>query len=204
ADLTRRTGRTGPCERAEGPGGPPRRPAPPQVLTRAHAPSALHAHHLLELGHDLDQVPLLVDDLLDRLVRARDLVDDAGVLAALHAPRLLLQVLGGEAPLGRVAAHPAAGAVGRRVEGPGVAETLDDVRARAHGARDDPVLAGARADRALAGDEQVHAVVALLGHVVVVGADLLLEDRLGLLELLADHVLQERHHDRAVAARVLL
>src|SRR5690606_36517898 len=90
ADLTRRTGRPGPCERAEGPGGPPRRPAP-QVLTRAHAPSALHAHHLLELGHDLDQVPLLVDDLLDRLVRARDLVDDAGVLAALHAPRLLLQ-----------------------------------------------------------------------------------------------------------------
>ncbi|CAM5227162.1 hypothetical protein SVIOM342S_10184 [Streptomyces violaceorubidus] len=96
------------------PGRPPPRPGlehqgPPRGLTRA-APraSALHADDLLQLRDDLDQVALLVDDLLDRLVGARDLVQHE-VLAALHAPRLLLQVLRGEAPLrgGPADARPA-------------------------------------------------------------------------------------------------
>ncbi len=113
------------------------------------AGSALHTHHLLELGDDLDQIPLLVDDPLDRLVRARDLVDHPGVLAALDALRLLLQVLRREAPLRGVPAHPPTRPVRRRVEGLLVAEALDDVRAGAHGARDDPVVPGAGPDRPL-------------------------------------------------------
>ncbi|MDQ0985126.1 NADP-dependent 3-hydroxy acid dehydrogenase YdfG [Streptomyces sp. V2I9] len=124
--------------------------------------SALHAHHLLELRDDLDQILLLVDDLLDRLVRPRNLVHDARVLTALHALGLLLQVLGREAPLRRAPAHPAARAVRRRVERLLVPEALHDVRTGAHGPRNDPVVAGPRPDRALAGDQQVHAVVPLL------------------------------------------
>src|SRR5947208_1797971 len=144
----------------------------PMGALRQSAASALHTHDLLQLRHHLDKVPLLVNDLLDRLVRPRDLVHDAGVLTALHAPRLLLQVLRREPPLRRVAAHSPTGAVRGRVEGLLVAEAFHDVRTRAHGTGNDPVLAGTRADRALAGDKQVHALVALFGNVVVMSTDL--------------------------------
>src|SRR5690349_13287000 len=108
--------------------------------------SALHTNELLQLRHDLDEIALLLHHLIDVLVGARDLVHDAGVLAALHAPRLLLKVPCREPPLGRVTAHAPTGAVRSRVEGLLVAEALHDVRAGAHRAGNDPVLTGTRTD----------------------------------------------------------
>jgi hypothetical protein len=69
---------------------------------------------------------------------------------------------------------------------------------------DDPEVAAARADRALAGDEQLLAAVLLLRHVVVVAGDHLAPAAALLAEPPRHHVLRERHHDGTVAARVLL
>ena len=54
--------------------------------------SSFHTEHLSELVLDLNEIFLVVHDLLNVLVCTRDLVDDALVLAALDALRLLLQV----------------------------------------------------------------------------------------------------------------
>src|SRR4051794_12567608 len=54
--------------------------------------SALYADELLQLRHDLDQVALLLHHPVDVLVGTRNLIEHAGVLAALHSPRLLLQI----------------------------------------------------------------------------------------------------------------
>ena len=59
-----------------------------------------HAHHLLEVVHDFDQVGLPGHDLVDVLVRTRDLVHDAGVLAAFHAGGLRGKVGFSERALG--------------------------------------------------------------------------------------------------------
>ena len=115
------------------------------------------------------------DDRLEVLVGAGDLVDHAGVLAALHSRGLSGQVVEGEGPLGLRPRHPAAGAVGRGAVRRLVAEAAYDVRAGAHRTRDQAVLARAGPDRALAGHDQVDAVVGLLRHVIVVRGDLLAE-----------------------------
>ena len=49
--------------------------------------SALHAHDLAQLVHDLDEVALRVHHRVDRLVGGGRLVDHVGVLAALDAAR---------------------------------------------------------------------------------------------------------------------
>ena len=96
------------------------------------------------------------------LVGARDLVDDAGVLAALDARRLRREVLDREACACAAAArHPPAGAVRRRAEG---RSSLPSPRTMYEPVPIEPGMmpevAAAGPDRALAGDEQVHAVVA--------------------------------------------
>src|SRR5437762_13310 len=102
--------------------------------------------------YDLHQVGLVRHDLVDVLVGARDLVQHALVLAADHPPRLRLQVFYAELLLRGVAAHAAPGAVRARMEALGRAAPADDVAARAHAARNDAELTGARADCALAGE----------------------------------------------------
>src|SRR5262245_2014073 len=105
--------------------------------------------------HDLDEIALRVHDGVDVLVSRRRLVDDVQVLAALDALRRH-DVLVYREPLARLRArHPAAGAVATAQEALRVAEAADDVRARAHAARDDPELASARAHGAFARDEHV-------------------------------------------------
>ena len=108
---------------------------------------------------------------VDVLVGLGGLVDDAGVLAALDARGLILQIAHGEALARLAAAHAAAGAVRRRLERARVAEAAHDVRLRAHRARDDAQVAAPGADRALARDQQLVAEVDLLGDVVVVARD---------------------------------
>src|SRR5262245_38108033 len=83
------------------------------VSNRARIPSgasswalALHAQDLLQLRDNLDQVLLVLHDLIDALVGARDLVEHAVVLPALDARRLLAQVGEGELLLRLRARHP--------------------------------------------------------------------------------------------------
>jgi transcriptional regulatory protein RtcR len=66
---------------------PPPSPRDPSMVSMR---SSLHAHDLAQRVHDLDQMLLRVHDRVDRLVRRRRLVDDAGVLAALDALRRLV------------------------------------------------------------------------------------------------------------------
>src|SRR5262245_47625299 len=61
--------------------------------------SALHADHLLERMDQFGQVALVRHHLVDVLVRARDLVDHATVLAALDARGLCREVELAEAAL---------------------------------------------------------------------------------------------------------
>src|SRR5689334_11708806 len=88
----------------------------------------------LESVDDVDEIGLIGHHLVDVLVRARDLVDHALVLAADHAPGLGLQVLDGETLLRGIAAHPAARAMRARVEALRRSLAEHDVAARAHAA----------------------------------------------------------------------
>ncbi len=74
----------------------------------------LTVRDLFEPVHNVHQVVLVRHDGVDVLVGARDLVDQALVLAVLYALGLLLQVFAGEAPCGLAATHTPAGAVGAR------------------------------------------------------------------------------------------
>src|SRR5580765_1296346 len=121
-------------------------------------PSPLHAHHLFERVHHLDQFTLRCHHRVDVLVGARRLVDDALVLAALDAFRHALVVGDREAALGLAARHRAAGAVAAGVEALAVALAADDEAARAHRSGDDAEFALARADGALARDPHLGAV----------------------------------------------
>src|SRR5882757_5255159 len=179
-------------------------PEPDRLGAHRASTSALHTHKLLQLRHDLNQIALLLHNLLDVLVGPRNLIHDARVLAAFHAPRLLFQVLRRETTLRRAPAHTPTGSVRRRVEGLLVSEPLHYVRAGTHGARNDPEFPRPGANGSLASNKQVHSVIALAADVVVVAADLRLEGHTSLLELLADHVLEQRHHDGPVVLRVLL
>ena len=67
-------------------------PAGSGPLGSRSAQSPLHAHHLLQGVHDLDQVGLVGHHGVDVLVGARDLVDHAAVLAAFDARGLRGQV----------------------------------------------------------------------------------------------------------------
>src|SRR5580698_10697480 len=133
--------------------------------------SALHTDHLLDVVHDFHQVGLPGYHVGDVLVRPGDLVAHAAVLPAFHPGRLLGQFRLGERPLGLVARHAPAGTVRRRAHRVLVAEAADDVGAGSHRARDDPHVARACPDRALAGDQHLPAVVGFLGDVVVVAGD---------------------------------
>src|SRR5687768_16599849 len=113
---------------------PPPSPRDPSMVSIR---SALHAHDLSERVHDLDQILLRVHDRVDRLVRRRRLVDDAGILSALDALGRLDMILDAEAALGLRPRHRAAGAVAATGEALRVALAAHDVRARAHAARND-------------------------------------------------------------------
>src|SRR5262249_54491413 len=170
--------------------------------------SSLDADDLPEAGHDLDEVGGLFEDLGDRLVGPGDLVEDAGVLAALHTLGLDGEVFLRELPLRLAAGHLPAGAVGSALEGVAVAEAANDEGAGPHRAGNDSQLPFPRADRALARDEHLFAEMDLVGDVVVVAVDggrqaqprdVPLEAE-GEGELPQDPV----HHDLAVLPRVAL
>src|SRR5215831_12986018 len=131
-------------------------------------PSPLDAHDLPERMHDLDEVLLRLHDRVDRLVRARRLVDDVRVLPALDAHGRRLVIGHREAPLRLVARHRAARAVAAALVALRVASTADDVGARAHATGNDAEVARARAHRPLAGHEDLAPAVTLARHVVVV------------------------------------
>src|SRR5438067_7594500 len=132
---------------------------------------ALYAKDLLQRVHDLDKVGLVGHHLVDVLVGAGDLVEHALVLSTHDSCRLLLQVCNGKPFLGGVATHAASRAVGAGLEALGRALAAHDVAARPHAAGDDAELAPAGADRALARQPDVLAVVELALDVVVVAVD---------------------------------
>src|SRR5262245_29666557 len=142
-------------------------PAPTRSCGCGTSPdrSALDADHLTQVGDHLDEVVLAGDHLGDVLVGTGDLVDDTGVLAALDALGLSDKVLGGELAPRLGPGHAPPGTVARGAERVLVAQPTHDKRARAHRTRDDAQIAAAGADRALAGHQQVHATVGLLGHI---------------------------------------
>src|SRR5207237_8589054 len=106
--------------------------------------------------------------------------------------RLLAQVLHGEAPLGLPPAHPAAGAVGGALEAVRVPQSTDDERPGAHRPGDDPEVALAGPDRALARDQYFLAEMDLLGHIVVVAMHRVGEAHIGPKPL--QDLLIELHH----------
>src|SRR5882672_12432214 len=120
---------------------------------------SLHAQHLLESVQRLDEVRLVRHHLVDVLVGAGDLVEHTLVLSTHDSCRLLLQVGNGKPFLGGVAAHAAPRAVGTGLEALGRALAAHDVAARPHAAGNDAELAPAGADRALARQPDVLAVV---------------------------------------------
>src|SRR5262249_42369109 len=128
-------------------------------------------HDLLQGVHHVDEVRLVGHDAVDVLVRARDLVEHALILAALDPAGLLLEVGAREAALRLTAAHAPPRAVRAGAQRFRVALAEHDVRARTHAPRDDPQLAFARADRALAGDVEALPEMLLPRHVVVVAVD---------------------------------
>src|SRR5262249_28197212 len=130
--------------------------------------SSLHAHDLTQRVDDLDEVALRRHHRVDRLVRARRLVQHGVVLAALDALRRGRVVRERERPARLVARHPAPGAVAAAVEALRIALAAHDVGARTHAARNDAELARARADRTLARHEHVLAIVVLARDVIVV------------------------------------
>ncbi|OLL89030.1 hypothetical protein Ae356Ps1_6311c [Pseudonocardia sp. Ae356_Ps1] len=198
-------GGTGPG-RSSGPTGPGVRAAWSAArddLTTSPPGSALHAQHRAQAVLHPDQVGLLRHDRVEVLVRAGDLVDHAGVLAALDALGLGLQVGDRELPARRPPRHAAPGPVRRRPVGLLVPQPGHDERPGAHRAGDDPLAAALGGDGALAGHDELDAVVGLLGHVVVVAGHLRLEadraaqrpDQCGIEQL---------DHHPAVEPRVLL
>src|SRR5581483_7237748 len=181
-----------------------RSPSPGRApASAARRNSALDAKHLLQRVHHLDEIRLVRHHLVDVLVRARNLVEHALVLAADHALRLHLEIGDGELLLRRVAAHPAARAMRARLEAFGVASAAHDVAARTHAPRDDAELAAAGADRALARDPDLLAVMALALDVIVVAVHRLLR-RLERRQMPMHGVDHEPHHLGAVGARVVL
>src|SRR5882672_7577844 len=105
----------------------------------------LHAEDLLQGCNDLDEVGLRRHDGIDVLVRRRDLVDHAFVLATFDACSLERQVLAREDLAGLSTAHAAARAVRARAIRRGLALAAHDEALRAHRARNDPQLARASA-----------------------------------------------------------
>src|SRR5688572_7781805 len=101
--------------------------------------------------HDLDQVGLRGDHRVNVLVGTRRFIDHARVLAALNALGRLDMILNGECLLGSATAHLAAGSVAAGMERIRVALAPDNVRTRAHTARDDAQVTLARTHSALAG-----------------------------------------------------
>src|SRR4026209_1032859 len=83
------------------------------LLSSAALP--LDAEDLLQGCHDIDEVGLGGHHGIDVLVRRRDLVDHADVLATFDACCLDRQVLTGEGFAGLSSAHAPAGAVRTRV-----------------------------------------------------------------------------------------
>src|SRR5438270_10444018 len=151
---------------------------------------------------DLHQVALLLHHLANVLVSSWNLVDDAPVLAAFDALRLLAKVLHAVAPFRLAAAHPPSRAMRGALEALPVPQPADDVRAGPHRARDDAQLAFARPDRSLARDKYFLPEVHLLGDVVVVAVH-----RLGEADVWPEtqqHVFIEPEHRLAVPPRVTL
>src|SRR5262245_22088473 len=120
---------------------------------------------------DLDEIFLRAHDRVDRLVRTGGLVEHGGILAALDAGSGGGVIRDGEAAAGLLAGHRSPGTVAARFEALAVALTADDVRLRAHAARDDAELAGAGPHGALASHEDVAAEVSLARDVVVMTVD---------------------------------
>src|SRR5262249_45220525 len=85
----------------------------------------------------------------------------------------------------------------------GTALAANDVRARAHAARDDAELALARADRALAGDVDALAEMRLLLDVVVVAVDRFVR-RLESRQFAPQRAEDQLHHLAPVGERVVL
>src|SRR5690606_873053 len=115
--------------------------APLAAHPRSSLPaSALHTEDLLECVDDLDEVALRGHHGVDVLVRHGRLVDHALVLAALDALGRGDVISEREALLGLGPRHDASRTVTAATEALGGALPSDDVRARAHAARDDAEL----------------------------------------------------------------
>src|SRR5882672_3414920 len=154
---------------------------------------SLHAQHLLEAVQHLDEIRLVRHHLVDVLVGAGDLVKHPFVFSTHYSRGLKFQIRNGKPLLCRLTAHAAPGAVGARLEALGRALAAYDVAVRAHAAGNDAELAPAGADRALARQPDVLAVVELTLDIVVVAVD----RRVGRLERwqVPAHRLEHQVHD---------
>ncbi len=121
----------------------------------------LDAEHLLELVHDVDEIALGSDDVVDVFIGGRDLVDHARVFTAFDRSRLRDEIVLRIPALGFVSTHTTAGAVRTGVERIRVAFPANDERPRAHRSRDDAEFARSRADGTFTRDEDLLAEMQL-------------------------------------------
>ena len=117
-----------------------------RMLLHCHAVAlpqlTLHAHHLLERVHHLDQVASAPPSPRRCPCRPSGVSSITSLSLRHSTPSVALGLVGErEALLGLGAAHHAAGAVAAALEALRVALAAHDVAARAHAARDDAELA---------------------------------------------------------------
>src|SRR6267142_5682507 len=175
-------------------------------LPLAPHPSALslHAKNLLQGRNDIDEVGLRRHHGIDVLVRRRDLVDHAFVLATFDAGRLERQVLASESLAGLSSAHASARAVRARGVRRRLALAAHDKALRAHRARNDAQFAGAGAHRTLARHPNALAEVLLDTRVVVMTVGHFTYEANVTPQALCKRLVHEVQHQIAVERRVLL
>ena len=110
--------------------------------------------------HDVAQIRLS-HDRIDILVRQRRIVANSGIRAAFDPHRLALEIVWREPALRFLAAHAATGTMRAALEGVDVPLSSNDVRSRAHLARNDAELPDARAHRAFARHEYIRTKMVL-------------------------------------------
>ena len=132
-----------------------------------------HADHLPERMDDFHEIGLRRHHRVNRLVRCRSFVDHILILPALDAFRHPHVILYCKSALGFIARHGPPCAMAATTEALRVSFAANDIRTRTHTAWDDPHIAIARPNGALARDQDVLTEMRLARHVIVVTVDCL-------------------------------
>lgn len=117
--------------------------------------------------NDLDQIALVLHDLVDVLIAARNLIEDGVILPALNALGLLFEIGHGKGTASLGAAHLSARTMRARAIRLEIYLAADDVTALPHRTGDDAQIALACPNRTLARHPQIFSEVVLAFDIIV-------------------------------------